>query len=557
MNKVMIGLLCGLAVSAGFAEYGAPYARDGKISLTATNGMYRVVHTGKQDWALTLKGGSVAVKPGEIYRLACRSAAVPGAPVKQKAHVSVVLTGEKGKVLRWGFGAKDFFAGEACESVFTIPLGATGIQARVGGTGPYTGDVGDELLEKAGCVPLAANLPERWTLESDALAVDVRTDNLGLSVTDKRTGRTWASTASAGDFPAYLVRAARRPAAGELEIDVTDALTRGERTVRFALDPSAPAEFTASVSGDGALKRTFAYPDAFASRTGDFLVVPVSEGFLLPLGTNTLSIGDLSAHSASMSMPFFGISEGAEGAGWMTILETPDDAKMTAYRAKGVLAGAAPGWAPTRGQFGYTRRALRVSDVGRLRRDGETLPCVRGGERSRENVPRKGEGASAHRPSVGRGERVVFRRLEGTRRRRHGEGIESGRARPFPVEFGRRRGDRCRARGDAGRARGTLRLLPRRLLSRTDGGDRDEAESRQRNLPQHVRLARRHHLEIGRSERLGQGLGRTRQGRQNASLRHAVYAQTARARTPERRARAADDSVQHAVHRRDHGVRLG
>jgi len=124
-------VLCGLAVSAGFAEYGVPYARDGKISLTATNGMYRVVHTGKQDWALTRKGGNVAVNPGEIYRLACRSAAVPGAPAKQKAQVSVVLRGEKGKVLMWGFGAKDFFAGEACESVFAIPLGATGIQARV------------------------------------------------------------------------------------------------------------------------------------------------------------------------------------------------------------------------------------------------------------------------------------------------------------------------------------------------------------------------------------------------------------------------------------------
>mgnify|MGYP000846998155 FL=1 len=360
MNKVMIGLLCGLAVSAAFAEYGAPFARDGKISLTATNGMCRVVHTGKQDWALTLKGGNVAVKPGEVYRLACRSAAVPGAPAKQQAHVSVVLTGEKGKVLMWGFGAKDFFAGEACESVFTIPLGSTSIQARVGGLGPYTGDVSAAILEKVGCVPLAADLPEQWTLESDALALNVRAENLGLSVTDKRTGRTWASTAAAGDFPAYLVRAVRCPSAGELEIDVTDARTRGERTVRFALDPSAPAEFTASVSGTGALKRTFAYPDAFASQTGDFLVVPVSEGFLLPLGTNTLQIGDLSAYSAGMSMPFFGISKGAEGAGWMTILETPDDAKMTAYRAQGVLAGAAPGWAPTRGQFGYTRRARYV-----------------------------------------------------------------------------------------------------------------------------------------------------------------------------------------------------
>ncbi len=123
-------------MSAAFAEYGAPFARDGKISLTATNGMCRVVHTGKQDWALTLKGGNVAVKPGEVYRLACRSAAVPGAPAKQQAHVSVVLTGEKGKVLMWGFGAKDFFAGEACESVFTIPLGSTSIQARVGGLVP-------------------------------------------------------------------------------------------------------------------------------------------------------------------------------------------------------------------------------------------------------------------------------------------------------------------------------------------------------------------------------------------------------------------------------------
>ena len=66
---------CLLAVSvAGICLAAEPYglySRDGKIAITETNGLWRVVNVGKSDWALTAKGTTFDVKPGDVFRMSC------------------------------------------------------------------------------------------------------------------------------------------------------------------------------------------------------------------------------------------------------------------------------------------------------------------------------------------------------------------------------------------------------------------------------------------------------------------------------------------------------
>ena len=59
-------------------------------------------------------------------------------------------------------------------------------------------------------------------------------------------------------------------------------------------------------------------------------------------------------------MGFFGVTEDATGAGWMCMLETPDDAAMNAFRDKDGMWTAGPSWDAQRGEFGYTRKARFV-----------------------------------------------------------------------------------------------------------------------------------------------------------------------------------------------------
>ena len=60
-------------------------------------------------------------------------------------------------------------------------------------------------------------------------------------------------------------------------------------------------------------------------------------------------------------MAFFGVQDDATGAGWMAILETPDDAAMVAKRdAETKLWTLGPSWDDQKGKFGYTRRVRYV-----------------------------------------------------------------------------------------------------------------------------------------------------------------------------------------------------
>ncbi|MBR1920982.1 MAG: hypothetical protein IJ829_03125 [Kiritimatiellae bacterium] len=193
-------------------------------------------------------------------------------------------------------------------------------------------------------------------LENGLLRCRVR--GLGFEVDDLRTGRTWS--------PAFRwLRDAkvetRLEADGSLHVVFLQPKTAERREATFRLEKDR-AEIVVTLEGDGEMSVPCVYPAAFATRAGDRLVVPLNEGISYPADEPDDIPGHLVAYGGhGLCMSFFGVQDDASGAGWMAILETPDDAAMTARRDGATkLWTLAPSWDEQKRRFGYARRVRYV-----------------------------------------------------------------------------------------------------------------------------------------------------------------------------------------------------
>ena len=200
-------------------------------------------------------------------------------------------------------------------------------------------------LENLVAVPILAAVlgaarAESWTLESDALSVDVGSGGGLVSVRDKRSGRVWGVAAADGK--------------GAVATSCAVVLDGGNCHARYSLDGAellVEAEFD-TLSTEGCV-----FPQTPTHGEGDALVIPLGEGFRIPFAEcDLVTDGEIQVWRAGISMPFFGVVDAKDECGWMAILETPEDAVLKCAAKDGCLTSIAPAWKPECGKAGYPRR---------------------------------------------------------------------------------------------------------------------------------------------------------------------------------------------------------
>ena len=107
-----------------------------------------------------------------------------------------------------------------------------------------------------------------------------------------------------------------------------------------------------------------------------------------------------------LCMPWYGTVEG--DAGWMAIIETPDDAAVSIPRRDGLL-GLVPEWEPQKQRFG-PERVIRYVVFGRrrLRCNGQALSRVCEADGAFEDAGREAQDRPRGGPPGGRGEHLVL-----------------------------------------------------------------------------------------------------------------------------------------------------
>ncbi len=312
----------------------------------------RIEHRGADDWSFSSEK-RLDVKPGDLFTLQ--------GWVKIKGTgsttIGVITYDEKGKAIEWTFGGRTA-AGprdwHLLRSRFVIPWNVVTIHPRLIGYRPATVWLDDFSLVKEGNVMemRAKDMTERLSISNAAISLTLNTADATLSITDKRTGRSWRQRSLA---EGAILRSAK--VGDGIEMTLLDAPSGMDVQTVLRLEPDCP-ELTITLWSRGDLGQPLRFPHPFVTKPGTYLVVPMNEGISYPVEDETISPRRLVAYGGhGICMPFWGVTDGRQG--YMAIIETPDDASIRIQRTDEKLC-IAPEWDSQKGRFGYTRRLRYV-----------------------------------------------------------------------------------------------------------------------------------------------------------------------------------------------------
>ena len=325
------------------------------------DGVTEFRHIGATEWTLDCFP-RIPVRPGEPFSFTCRSEQVTAGAASRPFMMGAVLYGADGQVKNWSWGRVSVQPGDAGSTTFLVPNGVAFLQPRIFGAGNFAGafpQLRFARAEDVEAVTRDAGLSPTLAIASGSLEVSFTTSNGVFSVTDRRTGRTWASTPDAQTaFRTIVIQSAIRKTMFAARFVDAEKLLR--YTVVCRLEEDLP-EFSVMLIADQGIKLgqdPLVFPPPFVSRKGDRVILPCGEGIGVPVDDRDVWLWRYAAFSGQdLSMPFFGVAEDSSGAGWMAVLETPDDAYAVCLRTGGKsLWTVGPGWVGQKGTFGYTRR---------------------------------------------------------------------------------------------------------------------------------------------------------------------------------------------------------
>ena len=362
-------------------EKAATWSRDeNTATLTREETGWKIRHTGTHDWSLH-GFPRIAAVPGEIFEIECK--VLTEGTADARAETGVVVRDAKGDTLDWSYGGREIRAPKpwtTLTSRFIVPQGAASIEPRLIGNGPATVRVDGFRVRRDGSVRDRANpnLPAKIALESGPLRLTIDSANAGIAVADKRTNREWPPGVTVTGWTVLDATPSLDRKSAVLKL--LNAQSVREYQARIELSATAP-EFGVTLSGGGPMAKPMDYPPPFATRPGDRLIVPANEGMGYPSDEPHEGLYRLIAYGGhGICMGFFGVSEDATGAGWMAMLETPDDAAMNAFRTGGGQWLIGPSWDAQRGEMGYPRQVRYVFQDG----GGHVAMCKRHRARAKE-----------------------------------------------------------------------------------------------------------------------------------------------------------------------------
>ena len=317
----------------------------------------RVVHHGADDWSVA-QSKPVPVQPGDILTL--------GGWVKftgtGDAQLSVVVRAADGTVLNWMAGLTSTGNAPAWTHLtrrLAVPAGGATAQFRFTGNGLGTAWLDDASLVREAAPKAAANAAAGQTLHltNHQLEIGISATDGTVTVKDKRSGAIWKQGASGADLVVLKAVPLSRTA---VQLSLRDLLDDLRMTATLTLDPLRP-ELTVRLAAQGSFQEAISYPAAFVTAPKTWLIVPMNEGILFPVDDASIPPMTLVAYSGhGLCMPWYGATDPKTGAGVMTILRTPDDARVSITRRLGTGLFLQPEWEPSRGAFGYERALTYV-----------------------------------------------------------------------------------------------------------------------------------------------------------------------------------------------------
>ncbi|MBQ7590816.1 MAG: hypothetical protein IJU47_09075 [Verrucomicrobia bacterium] len=339
------------AIRAGIVQ--DPSAPDGSSVM-------EIRHTGDKDWSLE-PSKRLTVAPGDILDLSIWGL-IQGTG---NAALCLSLWDKENENRGWAYGAAALANSGEWKQVqcrVVIPEGVVSAQPRVIGDGKSVVRMDLFSVCRAGNVSnlRAPGLPDVLTLANPSMELRFDTKTLSAQVRCRSSRKVWEQAPALADLILKNVSQADERA---LTLELLHIPTDLKFRSTLQLDPDK-AEYLITIDTPDRTSPAFnglAYPPAYRSQPGEYLVIPMNEGISYPVEDDTIDPMYLIAYGGhGICMAFWGATDGQSG--YSAIIETPDDSGIRIDRHEKKLT-VFPQWEPQLGKFGYERR-LRYSFFG-------------------------------------------------------------------------------------------------------------------------------------------------------------------------------------------------
>jgi len=336
-----------------------------KIDDRKVGAAVQIEHKGDRDWSIS-SAPRLKVSAGDRIEISAWLRCEGAGDIR----LCAIAYSASDVVRDWALGEKVLSASPEWKFVRTrivVPDGVGFLLPRVIGAGPSKCAISQFSVTRLSNVASlrAGNLPERLILDNGALQLSFYPKTLALSAALKGGSLIWSQGPAFG-----LVATKVKQSQKAIDVQAIDPASDRQVNLRIEIDPKLP-ECLFTIDAKGEMPSDLVYPQAFQTRKGEYLVIPMNEGISFPVDDASIEPMQLIAYGGhGICMPFWGQTDGNSGV--MAILETPDDASISIDRREGLL-GVCPVWEPQKGQYGYPRRVRYIF----LDKGGHVAMCKR------------------------------------------------------------------------------------------------------------------------------------------------------------------------------------
>ena len=309
----------------------------------------RVKNAGKESWTIRY-GKTIGVVPGDRYRI---SGQVKRESGENSLYINAIFFDAEKNVTTWSFRPANMTGSgqwETLESEFIVPVGVVAIEPRIAGQGEGTVLYKNCTLQKIGRIETAKEAVSN--LENSFLKIEFSPNDETICVTDKRNNKKWMQDSLANWF---VIKRQSVNNGVKMELISVDTLLKADAEIFLEQDKP---ELIVRLSSAGKMDEPLFFPPPFKTQKGERVILPLNEGIGVPVDEpdsywSNRSLVFYAGHSLCMS--FFGVTDDDSSAGFIGIVETPDDARMFLRRDNENLIRPQIQWDSQKKQFGYDR----------------------------------------------------------------------------------------------------------------------------------------------------------------------------------------------------------
>ena len=332
------------------------WARDqgcmnGKLLSENNTPVYEILYTGDQDFSVNFTQ-PVKVNPeskNQYYLLACKVFLAYG-----KLNSSFVLQDENKQVINWIYSPTYAVPQDGYQviySLITVPEGVRYIEPRFVGEGKTYSKVKEVRFDEVKTL----NFTDALELENDILKVTCNAEKASFNVFDKRISKNYKQAEdmlsgmfiTGGKVIDNSIILEGFSASGKCKVNIRAELNEDELSYSLNLKKSDNKPVN--------LPDVVYFPQRMISSEDDYFVIPMNEGIRFDWNEKDIYTGELPAYSGhGICMPFYGIANQKDGSGFISIIETPDDASIKLQ--EGDYNSVKTIWHSQKGYFGYERK---------------------------------------------------------------------------------------------------------------------------------------------------------------------------------------------------------